>query len=228
MSGRPGSPLGVIFDLDGTLYESDLLLKIRMAGQLWRDLRILRHLYAARSSVRGLDFAGRDQLLDAFHDELGRRAGISRESASRWYDERFLAAFLDVLGRHAGPRPGLVPLLGRLRDRGIKVGVLSDYSRVAERLEAIRIPITLVDEIASSEDSGSLKPSPRSFLMMAGRLGLEPGDVAVVGDRDDMDGAGARAAGMRFVGIAPGSVPRPPLFPWSEIPSRLDLPAGKI
>jgi HAD superfamily hydrolase (TIGR01549 family) len=188
----------VLFDLDGTLYETSWLLKLRVTAMLLGDIAILRHVQEARERVRGRDFEGPDGLRQAFHEELGRRAGLGPSEAGDWYEDRFIRAFLQVLERHASARPGLVPLLEGVRSRGIKTAVLSDYGRVAERIEALRLPVTLFDELSSAEDAGSLKPSPRPFLMCAERLGLEPREMLVVGDRDDMDGEGARAAGMVF------------------------------
>ncbi|MBW2264536.1 MAG: HAD family hydrolase, partial [Deltaproteobacteria bacterium] len=97
--------------------------------------------------------------------------------------------------------------------RGLKTAVLSDYGRVAERVEALRLPVTLFDDLASAEDAGALKPSPLPFLMSARNLGLEPDQVLVVGDRDDMDGQGAMAAGMAFLRL--GS--------WSRVARELSM-----
>jgi FMN phosphatase YigB (HAD superfamily) len=194
----------VIFDLDGTLYEAPWYMKPLVAARLVADVSILRHVGAAREAVRGREFGDGASLRAAFHAELGRRAGVDAEQARRWYEERFIGAFLDVLERHAEARPALVPLLSTLRGRGIGTAVLSDYGRVAERIERLRIPVTLFDDIASAEDSGALKPSASPFIMSARALGLEPGRVLVVGDRDDMDGRGARAAGMEFLGLGRG------------------------
>ena len=41
-----------------------------------------------------------------------------------------------------------------------------------------------------------LKPHPEGYLSAAERLGVAPSACLVIGDRDDADGAAARAAGM--------------------------------
>jgi len=190
---------GVIFDLDGTLYVQPWYMKPLAALLLVRDIGILRHMTAARDSLRGREFEGRETLLAAFHEELGRRAGLGPMGAARWYEQRFTPAFLSILRSSCSVRPGLVEVLSGLRSRGIRTAVLSDYGVVAERLAALRIPASLFDDLASAEDSGALKPSPRPFLDTARRLGLDPDRVLVVGDRDDLDGLGARSAGMSFL-----------------------------
>lgn len=197
---------GIVFDLDGTLYEPPWFMKLKVTALLLGDLAVLRHVNPAREWVRRKQFEDGAALTRAFHGELGRRAGLGSDEAASWYEGRFIAAFLRVLEQDVRARPGLASLLQGLRDRGIKTAVLSDYGRVAERIEALRLPVTLFDDLASAEDAGALKPSPQPFLMSARNLGLDPGRILVVGDRDDMDGQGARAAGMAFLRV--GSWPR--------------------
>jgi FMN phosphatase YigB (HAD superfamily) len=192
---------GVLFDLDGTLYEAPWFMKLKVTALLLGDLSVLRHVNPAREWVRGRRFEDGDALTEAFHGELGRRAGLDPAAARTWYEERFIASFLRVLADDVRARPGLAALIRELRDRGLKTAVLSDYGRVAERIEALRLPVTLFDDLSSAEDAGALKPSARGFLMSARNLALEPEQVLVVGDRDDMDGQGARAAGMAFLHV---------------------------
>ena len=191
---------GVIFDLDGTLYSLPGR-KALMLFALWRDFGTLRHLGAARAWIRGQQFDDRAQLIEAFYEDLGRRTGLGVERAGQWYRERFLSRFVQLLAERAVPRPGIDELLERLRENGAKLGVLSDFSVVDERLAALRIPPKLFDDRLSVEDFGALKPWPRPFLELAARWGLEPSTIVVVGDREDLDAASAEAAGMRFIGV---------------------------
>ncbi len=215
--------MGVLFDLDGTLYEMPRFMKLRVGAKLWTDLRILRHVTGAREWIRQRSFESGEALDRAFFEELGRRASIDASVAARWYAHRFIAAYLSDLERHASPRPGLVSLLADLRDKGVVTAVLSDYERVAERVETLRVPVTLFDVLMSAGESGALKPSAASFLMAATRMGLAPDEVLVVGDRDDMDGAGARAAGMPFLGVAGVATTNAPAgyLPWPRVLEKL-------
>ncbi len=192
---------GVLFDLDGTLYRAPWFMKLKVTALLLGDLAVLRHVNPSREWVRQRRFDDGAALAEAFHAELGRRAGLGSGEARTWYEERFITAFLRVLEEDVRVRPGLASLIQGLRDRGLKTAVLSDYGRVAERIEALRLPVTLFDDLASAEDAGALKPSPLPFLMSARSLGLDPGQILVVGDREDMDGEGAAAAGMAYLGL---------------------------
>jgi HAD superfamily hydrolase (TIGR01549 family) len=215
----------VIFDLDGTLYSLPRR-KLRMVLALWRDIRVLRHLGPARSRIREREFDSQEQLLEAFYAELGRRTGRGPEHAERWYRERFLARFVRLLAEQATTRPGVVELLERMRGRGTRLGVLSDFSVVDERLEALGIPTELFDDRLSVEDFGALKPWPGPFLRLAEQWGLEPSAIVVVGDREDLDAASAEAAGMGFVGVrdhGPAArVPGSRFAPWPLVVEQLD------
>jgi FMN phosphatase YigB (HAD superfamily) len=197
-----GSDLrGIVFDLDGTLYEL-WARKARMALLLWREIGLLRRLQPVRRSLRGRVFSSREELLDEMYSRLASRAGVATERAARWYRERFLAEFVRLLRRRARARPGLEGLLRGLRERGIRLAVLSDYGMVEERLEALEIDLSLFDEIAAMEDWGVLKPAGSPLRDISGKWGVEPSGVIVVGDRFELDGRSAEEAGMEFVGVA--------------------------
>jgi FMN phosphatase YigB (HAD superfamily) len=215
----------LIFDLDGTLYELPGR-KLKMTLALWRNLGLLRRMGGARRSLRQRTFDDREALQAEFRRELGRRAGVSPERAGEWFEQRFMVAFVKMLRRRGQVRAGLVELLARLRDRGVKLAVLSDFGWVEERLEALRIPRDLFNDVVAAEDFGVLKPSPVPFMALARRWEVEPAELAVVGDRWDLDGASAEAAGMGFIGVQErsltGSGQKPGLASWEQVASEIE------
>src|SRR5439155_7392797 len=82
---------------------------------------------------------------------------------------------------------------GRL---GVPMAVYSDYPAgwKLESLGLSRLIPTLVCSIDA--DVASFKPAATGFHEAARRLALAASDVAYVGDREDVDDAGARNAGM--------------------------------
>jgi HAD superfamily hydrolase (TIGR01549 family) len=90
-------------------------------------------------------------------------------------------------------------LLAFLRDREVRLGVLSDYP-AAEKLRALGVAdyFSLV-LCATDPEVLAFKPRPNGFLEAARRWGLPPSEVLMIGDRADSDGAGARAADMPCV-----------------------------
>jgi HAD superfamily hydrolase (TIGR01509 family) len=93
-------------------------------------------------------------------------------------------------------RRGLVEFLDWLDRNGLRKGVLSDYP-AEDKLDALGLSGRF-DPIVSAVDPGvdAFKPDPRGYLEAARRWGFEPAEVLYVGDRADVDVAGARAAGM--------------------------------
>jgi putative hydrolase of the HAD superfamily len=89
----------------------------------------------------------------------------------------------------------------------------------------------LVDGVVSSRDVGVRKPDAlfyRAALLRAGRAGLPlaPTHAVMVGDSWPNDVAGARAAGLRAVGLNPSKARRPEgaAAPDAEIRKLADLP----
>jgi putative hydrolase of the HAD superfamily len=93
----------------------------------------------------------------------------------------------------------VLPALGRLRARGLKLGVISNWDR---RLETLLVGLGLgeaLDLIISSAVEGLHKPDPRIFALASQRMGIDPRQAVHVGDHHYADILGATAAGMRAV-----------------------------
>jgi putative hydrolase of the HAD superfamily len=94
---------------------------------------------------------------------------------------------------------GVEGVLGELRERGYRLGLLSNYSLSAAITQSLRRLglASYFDDVVVSADLGLVKPHPELFREAARRLGLEPGEVLFVGDNPRADIAGAAAVGMR-------------------------------
>lgn len=90
--------------------------------------------------------------------------------------------------------PDVVPLLAGLDRAGVGVAVVSNWDcSLPEVLAAAGLELGLVFDSASA---GSSKPDPGIFLRALGSLGVEPGRALHIGDTEETDGDGARAAGV--------------------------------
>ena len=90
----------------------------------------------------------------------------------------------------------VAPAFRRLREAGIKVGIISNWDT---RLEGVFDGLGLsglVDTIVSSAVVGLHKPDPRIFELACARLQMSPERCAHVGDHHYADVLGARMAGM--------------------------------
>lgn len=208
---------GIIFDLDGTLYTISWL-RLYIALGLMGDIQRLRMLFPVRAWLRDKQpFKDEGELKRTFASELARRAGGTRDTTLEWYENRFMQRFIQVLGKRGMVREGLVPFLELLRSRNVRLAVVSDFGRVAERLDALRIPTGLFDRIVGAEAYGTMKPTPVPYLDIADRWRLTPGEILLVGDRVDSDAVSANLAGTRFLGVAGGNDGGPDFLPWADL-----------
>jgi putative hydrolase of the HAD superfamily len=203
------SPLidAVVFDWGGTLtpwHDIDLV-------QMWRD--VARVVDAGRADELGAALA-------AAEDEVWDRARLDHRSGT--IDEVFaacgLTAYEAVLAHYAKlwePHTHLDPdapaLFAGLRDRGIKVGVLSNtlWPRdVHDRVFARDGVLDLIDGAVYTSEIEWTKPHPDAFRAALAAVGVEDASRAVfVGDRLFDDIHGAKAVGMRAVLVPHSNIP---------------------
>lgn len=193
----------LIFDVDGTLY-SERLLRRRLLPRLafglamsgfdgWRCLRALaeyrRQLEAMRALPEGACPAGLQ--LRRTVERTGLPETFVSASIARWFEQEPLE---DIPYCR---RPGLEEFLGMARQRGWRLGVLSDYPAEA-KLRALGVA-GYFDVIAWSGEAGisTVKPHPAGLLEVLRRVGVPPGRACYVGDRAEVDAEAARRAGCR-------------------------------
>jgi putative hydrolase of the HAD superfamily len=152
--------------------------------------------------------AAREHQRSGTLDELLRSVGID-PAAER--HEKALAAYQEFWTPHTLIDPGAPPLLRALRDRGIKVGVLSNtlwpraYHEDVFRRDGV---LDLIDGAVYSSEIAWTKPHPEAFRAAMTAVGVtQPERVVFVGDRPFDDVHGAKEVGFRAV-----------LVPHSEIP----------
>ncbi|MBQ8100006.1 MAG: HAD family hydrolase [Paludibacteraceae bacterium] len=190
----------VVFDLDGTLYD-----KRWLPWQLvWGDLRhagLLASERKARRLLRGRYFGDADTFYQTLFSCIAQARHIPYMQAKEWYNATYMPLMEKTLRtcHHAGAF--VEPLLKALRQRGIRTAVFSDYSCVDEKLKALRISPEWFDFREAAPDLGGLKPNCRVYEKLMQLLQVAPDEALMIGDRDDTDGVGARAVGMKFLRV---------------------------
>ncbi len=95
--------------------------------------------------------------------------------------------------------PEAVPLLRWLRERGYKIGLVSNWDgTLAERCEALGL-MPLIDFVGDSAVFGSPKPDPTFFAHVLSALNVAPANALHAGDSWGADVVGANAAGVGAV-----------------------------
>jgi putative hydrolase of the HAD superfamily len=120
-----------------------------------------------------------------------------------------------------------LPVLARLRESGLKIGLVSNTSRDLDAF--VRHFALEVDAWISSGVHGKVKPSPTIFKACLELLELRPEAAAMIGDSPADDVDGARALGMQaFLVDREGRFPdRPDALPTLlALPRALGLEAG--
>ena len=141
--------------------------------------------------------------------------GTSAELASASNLESQLNALFAKYGvTDSVPIGDLPGLFGRLRARGLAMGVATSDSTAGAGaiLEHLGI-IGLLDHVAGYDSGTGVKPDPQIVFAFCAAVGLEPRQVAVVGD-SVVDLGMARAAGAGLaVGVLSGVSAREYLAP---------------
>jgi FMN phosphatase YigB (HAD superfamily) len=195
----------VLFDVDGTLYRQPPL-RVLMAGELalapwlqhapWNVPRLWTTLSAFRQVREDLRALGQahEPLSRLQYTRAATRAAVPVDEMEAAVEEWIYRRPLKYLPKVV--RAGTSDVLTSLVNRGVKVGVFSDYP-TRDKLEAmgLRTQVSLELE-ATAEAINAFKPHPRGLELACERWGLAPREVLYVGDRPDVDALGAARAGM--------------------------------
>jgi putative hydrolase of the HAD superfamily len=136
-------------------------------------------------------------------ESVGVEAGHPRGAAA-------LAAYRELWEPHTLTHPDVAQLWTALRDRGIRVGVLSntlwdrEYHRSILHRDGV---LHLVDADVYSSETPWVKPQAEIFAHAAEVLDVEPHACAYVGDRSYEDVHGPQQVGMRAIWVPHSDIP---------------------
>ncbi len=122
---------------------------------------------------------------------------------------------------------GAAEVLATLRERGLRLGLISNTSRTPGRvLRQIMRDMGIADAFDTlifSDEVGLAKPNPAIFARALAALGAGAAETVHVGDDEILDSMGARGSGMRAILV--GAVQPTALAPKEQWIQRLaDLP----
>ena len=220
----------ILFDKDGTLFDfgatwegwAESFLLRATGGDRPRAARIGQHigfdLQARRFEPGSIVIAGTP-------DEVTER--LLPHFPDRGFDD--ILRMLNEEAEHAPQAEAvpLLPLLGRLRDLGLRLGVATNDAEgpALVHLEAAGVRVYF-DFIAGCDSGHGAKPQPGQLLAFAERIGLSPDRIVMVGDSTH-DLIAGRSAGMQTVAVLTGLAEAAVLAPYADavLPDIGHLPA---
>lgn len=210
---------GLLFDKDGTLFN------FRATWGDW-SARLVRGLAAGDEGLAsGLANAiGFDLQTTEFADDspviAATPAEIAAEMVNLLPDETVdsLVARMNSLATtvRLSEAVALRPLFAQLRARGLRIGLATNDGEVPARAH---LKIAGIDQhfdfVAGSDSGHGGKPAAGMQLAFAATCGLQPGEVAMIGDSLHDLQAG-RAAGMVTIGVLTGPASAETLAPLAD------------
>lgn len=217
-SGDWGMIAGIIFDKDGTLFD------FRRSWGEW-TARLVRDLAAEDMQAHSLArVIGYDLATGAFAADSPVIAATTGEIAEILLPHLPQMSRTTLVGRmnamaESVPVAEAVPLrpvLGALRDRGLRLGVATNDAEGPARAHLAQAGVADLFDFVAGYDSGwGGKPAPGQLAAFAAHTGIAPTRIAMVGDsRHDL--MAGRAAGMRTVAVLTGIAEAPELAPLAD------------
>jgi len=210
MSQRVKYVDAIIFDLDGTLisyptapFAADETRRIQELTILLKDRlgkKSMSAYWRVRSKLKNLKDSGVLRLVRKrtpdFLEALGYYEASSLGINVKRYRDAFRRTVLNAYLRRVDLYPDVIPCLTTLQSDGFRLGLLSNgpsfvCDEVLDRFGLRRF----FDSIISTWTLRSFKPDSQIFLDMTRQLGVEPGQILVVGDSLECDVQGARNIG---------------------------------
>lgn len=188
----------VVFDLDGTLYNKRGLAQ-QLMTRLWWCLPLLAAERLARRNMHYMQFASEEEFFEAFFATMSRGHWWGPMVAATWYCDIYLPMMVRLIKRHHPLRPEALALIEEAQEQGLQMAVFSDYGCVVDKLEALGLDPKIFDVTVAAPSFGALKPAEQCTRRLLELLNAAPETTLFVGDRDDKDGAAARAVGAKFL-----------------------------
>lgn len=199
----------ILFDLGETLFEPlpaaygerNLITVARQAGVIANEQELIE-MFARVKKQTTERFAMKTFYL---HREFIQSAFLDccqalQCDATLAYADAYATAQRDAVVEHLRPRDDCFATLRELRERGYRLGIVSNIDN--DWLDPLVDRWGLadrVDGILSSESANSCKPDGRIFTAACELLECEPATTLFVGDDEVNDVFGANRAGMRSV-----------------------------
>lgn len=176
----------VVFDLDGTLLDtlgdlaSSVNYALRKHGLPECSLQEVRS-FLGNGIVRLMQGAVKNAV-----------QGAAFEEVFQTFRSHYLEHCLDT----TQPYPGILPMMEKLREAGVKMAIVSNKLHPAVQELSRRFFAELVTSAVGESETVRRKPNPDGVLRALKEMGSRPDEAIYVGD-SEVDWETARNAGLR-------------------------------
>jgi HAD superfamily hydrolase (TIGR01509 family) len=182
--------LGIIFDMDGVLVDSEDAMKTT-------SIESLERFGIKPQKEDFVEFTGMGE--DAFIGGVAGKYGLEYNTEMKDYAYML---YVEQARDLVYVFPGVKGMIRTLEGYGYKIAVASaaDLIKVKTNLACIGVTEDDFDALVTGSDVTNKKPDPEIFLKAATKMGVEPGKCIVLEDAKSGIAA-AKAAGMTCIGI---------------------------
>lgn len=197
----------VLFDIGGTLIDYPSLDTFEnVCEKRWRDIigphpEILMRMHEIYKQERETSFQSlREAILSIFLDKALKESRLFLDSKDR---ETILRKFYYFsMQKHARPYKGAAKLLKAIKNKDLKIGLISNTPFAGEYheedLKRFRI-FSYFDIRIWSSEFGLRKPHPAIFYKALQLLKVVPREAIYIGDKFSRDVEGPNRVGMRAI-----------------------------
>jgi len=192
----------VIFDVDGTLYNQSHLRKKMLFSLMkhfifrpWQvnELLILYHFRKEREKNKGFKGANlNEQQYIWCQQKTNQPINRIKEVVNKWiftYPNQFLKACA---------YPGIHLFFKSLAEKNIRIAIYSDYDSI-KKMQSMDLKADLYVS-STNANINAFKPNPDGLEFIFTELGIiDKNKCLFIGDRIELDGDCAKAAGMPFL-----------------------------
>jgi phosphoglycolate phosphatase len=213
---------GILFDKDGTLLDFD---------KTWEQVNRRASLFAAGGDevladrlmvICGMDpLTGKVSSGSLFAAAATSEIAEAMSNAGAAFDTEELTRHLDRFytegAANAVAVTDLAVLFARLKQRGLSLGIASSDNEASIRSIADRMGMMpFLDYIAGYDSGHGVKPQPGMLLGFAASQGIQPAEIAMVGDNThDLEMARNAHAGLA-IGVLTGTSGEEALAPYAD------------
>lgn len=189
-----GFPAAVLWDMDGTLVETE---------PYWieSEYELVEEHGGTWSDEHALNLVGNDLLVSGRY--IREHSGIEIEPSQ--IVEELLDKVVARIERAVPWRPGAVELLADFRAQGVRCALVTmSYRRFVAPVLA-DLPDDAFEVVVTGDAVSQGKPHPEPYLKAAALLGIDPGDAVAIED-SNTGARSAESAGCRVL-VVPNHVP---------------------